>query len=186
MKNGKERIIYDNYNLWDDYNEFAKETLASNGIENPSENDIWEEINFQDSIYWEDCKETLRDFFDGDSKWLLQGHVELWHGTYGGGFVFTSFDQMWHKTTVDCEFFKLYDVNGHFYLKCSHHDGTNLYEIRKLTEKGIAYYERWEDSHYDKRSEKDVHNMLNKRYSTLPHFASKIYGCPRVEYAEKK
>ena len=96
-----------------------------------------------------------------------------------------NFQEMITKAGKDCEYFHYYDVNGHFYLRCSHHDGTNLFEIRKVTEKGMDYYERWESAPYtDKRSERDIHKALIDRYTVLPNYAHEVWGCKRREFVE--
>lgn len=181
MKEAQERTIYNNYNLWEDCLEDAKETLIANGIENPTEEEIWEEIYFIDSINWEEEKERLVEFFKNNT-WILQGYTGRWDGNYKGGFIFTDFEEMFDRATKDCGYIHIYDENGHLFLKCSHHDGTNLYEIKKVTEKGINYIDRWEYDWNDKRTEGYVHNKVMKRYSILPHFAHMVYGCPKVEY----
>ena len=38
--------------------------------------------------------------------------------------------EVWSLRTL-----KRYDVNGHLYLNASHHDGTNRFEIKRLTER---------------------------------------------------
>lgn len=47
MREYKVRTVFNNYNLWDDYKEDAVEILKENGIENPTEDQIWDEIIFQ-------------------------------------------------------------------------------------------------------------------------------------------
>lgn len=175
----KKRTIYDNYNLWDDYAE-DEEILSLE-----SDNEKWEMIYELDRLNWASEHEMLNKFFDGNGPWILQGYTGLWTGRARGGFIFKTFDEMFLKATVDCDFWHFYDANGHFFLKCSHHDGSNIYEIRKLTEKGIAYYEKWEDQWWDSRTEEYIHDMIIKHYSVLPNYACEVFGCPKVEYEKK-
>lgn len=49
-RTGRERVIFDNYSPWE-LEEAAKENLLENGIEDPTENDIWNEVYEQLSIY---------------------------------------------------------------------------------------------------------------------------------------
>lgn len=135
-----------------------------------------------DSINWDADKEQLEEFFNDGSKWILQGNVGRWNGAFRGGFIFDNFMEMFYKAAKDCDYIKFYDINGHFYFMCSHHDGTNLFEIKKVTDAGIAYYERWEEAWSDKRSEEYIHNKIMEKYSTLPHFAHKVYGVKKIEY----
>ena len=184
MRKPQRRTIYNNYNLWEDYEEDAREMLEERGNSNLSENDIWDEINFIDEVNWENEKENLEDFFS-EGTWILRGCVGRWDGNYQAGTIFTDFMEMFYKATRDCDYVHIYDENGHLYLRCSHHDGTNLYEIKKLTDKGIEYLENWEYNWDDKRNERYVHDQIMKRYSVLPQFMHKVYGCPKVEYEKE-
>lgn len=184
-KIAKTRTIYNNYNLWEDYEEFARETLEEyKEKEEITNDDIWNEIYEQDASNWEDEKARLVDFFDG-STWILQGYAGCWDGRHKGGYVFTDFEDMWYKATEDCDYYHIYDKNGHLFLQCSHHDGTNLYEIKKVTEKGEKYLENWEDNWSDMRSKEYVHDKIMEKYSVLPHFAHNVYGCPKMEYEKE-
>lgn len=181
-KKGKVRTIYSNYNLSNYFDE-TKEFLIEETAKEPSDVDIWEEIFHQDQNDWENTKEYLFSFFHGGT-WILHGVAERWDGKYRAGTVFTDVIETFRIANIDCDFIHIYDINGHFYLKCSHHDGTNLYEIKKLTDRGIRYFENWEESDIttDLRSKEHIYNKLMDRYSILPHFAHKVFGCPKVEY----
>lgn len=182
----KERTIYSNYDLWENYpDDYIKDSLKENGYE---EDDITEEAMnreryFYDAMDWNDTKCSLEEFFskDGDS-WIAVGKVGLWDGVYPAGTVFEEFDKFFYEAVKDCDYWHLYDENGHFYLRCTHHDGTNLFEIRRITDQGIKFLERWEDNWDDERSESYIHTQIMKRYSRLPHYAKKVFGCKRFEY----
>ena len=79
MREPQIRTIYNNYDLWDQYSEFAKETL-SEYEEEPSEDSIWNVINDEDSTNWECEKERLEKFFDDGSIWILRGTSGRWNG----------------------------------------------------------------------------------------------------------
>ena len=115
----------------------------------------------------------------------MRGTNGRWNGTFEAGTIFTDFMDMYREAMTDCDYVHLYDENGHFYMQCSHHDGTNYYEIKKLTDKGIDYLENWEGNWDDKRSERYIHDQIMKRYSTLPNFAHKVYGCPKVQWKKE-
>lgn len=181
MREPKKRTIYNNYNLWEDYEELARECLKENGIDNPTDQNIWDVIYDDDSSNWVLEKERLIEFFSGGT-WILQGYNQLWYGNQRAGYVFTDFMDMFSKAMKDCDYVHIWDENGHMYLECSHHDGTNLYEIKKITAAGIRYLENWEYNWDDKRSEEYVHTMIMKKYSTLPNYMHEIYGCPKIQY----
>lgn len=179
MKEAKKRTIYNNYNLWEDFSENAKDNLNANDILQPTESQIWDEIYEQDEYNWNEIRQKLTAFFSG-SQWLLIGTIGRWNGEYEGGFTFSSFDEMWRKATEDCSYFDIYDKNGHLYIDCSHHDGNNHYEIKKITARGEEYLSR--NMYMDPRQ---LHKRLFDRYSSLPNFVHSIYGMPRREYDEE-
>lgn len=181
----KERVIYDNYSLWEKYpDDEIIEALVEFGEDKELITDemIWNKRYFWDEIDWEDKKENLKDFFlNRGRKWMIFGEVGRWNGVYKSGTLFETFDDFFYKATKDCDYWKFYDENGHLYLTCSHHDGTCHYEIKELTDKGIQYLENWEYGN-DKRTEEYVHTQIFNKYSRLPRFAEKVYGYKRFEY----
>ena len=46
---------------------------------------------------------------------------------------------------------------------------------------GADIKERWDD----KRTERYIHAQIMKRYSILPNFAHKVYGCPKVQWKKE-
>lgn len=180
----KERIIYNNYDLWDDYEEEARNFLQE---EYPdieiTENDIWDEINFQDQICWDDTYDELTRFFSKYEHIMLMGSLGLWTGRHAAGDIFDSFQDAFYKATKDCDYIKIWDENGHLYLQCSHHDGTNLFEIKIINDKGFEFIENWSYNWDDKRQKKDIHNIVwNSNFlSKLPHYVYTTYGYRKYE-----
>lgn len=181
----KKRILYSNYEL--DYNE-AKEWLIDQHLEaypdneiwEPTDSEVWEELNFQDSVNCDVFMEELERFIYGH-YFILQGTIGTWCGVKGGGFIFSSINELctaWN----DCDYLEFYDENGHLYIRCSHHDGDNYYEIKMLTQKGEEYHS---NHYYD--DNRTLHNRLMKSpFSVLPNFANKVWGCKVREYETKK
>lgn len=184
-RNAKERVIYDNYSLWEKYpDDEIIEALVEFGEDKELITDemIWNKRYFYDEIDWEDEKENLKDFFlNHGRKWMIFGEVGRWNGVYKSGTLFETFDDFFYKATEDCAYWKFYDENGHLYLTCSHHDGTCHYEIKEVTDRGIQYLENWEYGN-DDRTEEYVHTQIFNEYSRLPRFAERVYGCKRFEY----
>ena len=145
-----ECVIYDNYNPLEEYDE---------------------------DIVWEEEFASLNDFFSG-SHYLLMGSVGLWTGNHAAGTVFDDFEKMFYEAAKDCDYWKLWDMDGHFYFVCSHHDGTNCFEIRRLTDKGYDFIEEWNYNWSDKRREEEIHTIVweDETMSELPHYAKKVYG----------
>lgn len=192
MKEPKERLIYSNYDLWDAYSDEAERWLIEEQEANPesiAEDDIWNEIYNQDEIAWEILRNEMSDFFDkSDAMWLAVGSVGRWNGNFAGGFVFTTFDELVSKAGKDCDYFKFTDVNGRLYMHCSHHDGSNEVEVKRITEAGKRLYDNWNYSSSTRYAypERIMHKKLFENYSTLPNYLHKMYGCPLREYIEVK
>ena len=183
-KIAKERVIYDNYYLWENYPDeevidFAKVNELIDEDEIPSDNQIWNWRYELDQLDWEDAWYELRKYFQGKTVGFF-GEVGLWHGVYKAGKI-GDFENLWYKAIEDCDYIKIYDENGHLYLTCSHHDGTCHFEIKEITSEGRAYLDRWEWGD-DNRTEEQCHNQIYKRYSKLPRYAEKVMGCKAKEY----
>ena len=186
MKNIPElRTIYDNYDLDKNYpDDYLKETAIDCGWvdseEEITEDDLWRWRYGEDELDWECEKKRLTDFFHGKTVGFF-GEVGRWDGVFKTGKI-GEFWNLFDKATTDCAYVRLYDENGHFYLTCSHHDGTCHFEVKEITGEGEAYLARWEEDWNDQRSEQHVHNQIYKRYSKIPEFAHKVYGAKRKAY----
>ncbi len=182
MRQMKKRVIYSNYDIWDDYEKVARKLLLERDVQDPTEQQIWDECSFLSDVEWSDTKDAIDSFFK-DGTYILRGTSGRWDGVREAGTIFTDFWDVYYKATESCDYVELYDENGHFYLQCSHHDGTNHYEIRRLTDKGKEYFENWKYGPLsDSRSEQYVHDQIMKRYSHSLNYANKIFGCSMREY----
>jgi hypothetical protein len=180
----KERIIYNNYDLWDDYPDEEIDTIARECECVDEDEEITDEMRTQwryweDEANWDAEKEMLENFFKGKTVGFF-GEVGLWHGTYKAGDI-GDFWTLYYKAVQDCDYIKIYDENGHMYLTCSHHDGTNHFEIKELTDDAEDYYDRWSYGN-DNRKEYEVITQIYKRYSKIPRYAQNVYGYKAREY----
>lgn len=185
MKIAKERTIYDNYDLWETYpDEELKEMALENGWveegDELSDEEMWRMRYEEDNWIWEVVKNEMEKFFANKTVGFF-GEVGRWNGVFKTGQI-GDFWVLFDAATSDCDYIKLYDENGHFYLTCSHHDGTCHFEVKEITDEGVDYLDRWEYDWDDKRTEQYVHNQIYKRYSKLPHYAHKQFGCKVREY----
>lgn len=173
------RLIYSNY-YGDAYSEeeiadylFQEhcETFGWISREDVPQSMIDEEIADLLNDDWDMEKNRLEHFLSGH-RWLVMGYVQLWTGNHPAGKVITSFNEL-SVAWRDCDYISFYDEDGHFYIKCSHHDGTNSFELRKLTKRGEEYLEEHE---YD--DDYTVHTELFSKeiYTTLPYYADAVFG----------
>lgn len=179
----KERIIYDNYDICTMFDDARAFLLEEHDEDEITDSLVWEEVYFQDSLNWEDENRRLTDFFTGHGFFLIRGYVGRWDGSWAAGAVFDNWIDMFRDATRDCDYCKIWDENGHFYLKCSHHDGTNLFEIKRISETGYRFIDNWAYNWVDPRTEREIHDIVwNSNFmSSLPHFAHTVYGCKKRE-----
>lgn len=171
------RTIYDNYYLWETYtDEDMTELARDNGLieedEEPSDDLLWRLRYDEDSFEWEEVKAELDKFFKGKTV-IFFGSFGTWRGSFDGGKV-GDFDDLFNDAVRDCDYIKFTDDNGALFLECSHHDGTNYFQIKELTGAGVEYYDRWQYG-TDGRTERDAHRQIIRRYSHRPHFFKAVY-----------
>ena len=181
MKFAKERVIFQNYDLDDYEEEFRLEFTDEDGY--LDENAMWDCIYDTVNMDFEIVFEELKHFFN--NQIIAFGSIGRWDGVYSGGKIFNNFEDAYWYLTKDCDYVKIYDENGHLYIHCTHHDGSCSFELKELTSKGQEYYDNWNYG-CDNRTEQHCHEQIIKRYSKIPNFVHKYYGCPKLEYIKPK
>ena len=170
--------LYSNYYGWIDDEDLRMSILDSERVDDEEEitdEMLWNEMYFLEEIYWNDFSYELKNFFDKGSAWLLVGTLGLWDGKCKGGYIFNTYDEFL-DCLKDCAYCEVVDNKGHLYVKGSHHDGTNCYEIKRVSDFGYEWYNNHGCYIYDK--EKVHTKMWNNNFMTsLPHFARDVYGC---------
>ncbi len=177
MKNN-EYVFFDNTDnceRFDDTQEFLFELYAEDkGWQ--TKNDIpeklvWDEMNFQLETEYGDFTQELDRFLNG-GVFLIQGVCGRWDGPCACGRFVRNYEDI-RSGIEHLDHIKFFEVNGHFYIEGSHHDGSDKYELKQLTDKGIAIAERHWFAH-----DRELHNkiMQNRKYSKLPRIAHAIYG----------
>lgn len=181
----RKNYIFTNYDTTEreEYTrEYLLETIGEENewktVDDIPDNAVYEEMNFQEEIEWEDAMTEMRSFFKG-KKLLVVGTCGLWYGNRPAGAVI-DYDDL-YKCWNNCAYIEIYDEGGHLYINGTHHDGTNCYEVKILTEKGVEMWDKWnyEWKIWQNDDEKTVHEKLweSSHYSHIPHFAREVYGC---------
>lgn len=173
----KETILYDSYYseekeldarqyLFDEYGNEEK----WNSPQDVPDFKVFREIELQDDMCWEEMKFDLEILFKND-YFLLTGYCGTWHGNMEGGKFINSLPELL-SVIQHLDDFRIIDRNGHFIIEGSHHDGSDRYELKRLTRKG---YELANSNYF--ANDRKLHNtiMKNNLYSGLPHFAQKVY-----------
>jgi len=177
MKN-KEFVFYDNTDesaLYDDMQDFL---FNAYGQDNKwqTKNDI--PVDYVWNAVYSHSQDEYTDFTDELDRYLncgvflIQGVCGRWNGPVDCGRFVRNYNDI-RSGIEHLDYIKFYDRNGHFYIEGSHHDGNDKYELKQLTDKGIALAER----HWFAQ-DRALHNkiMQNSNYSKLPRIAHAIYG----------
>lgn len=106
------------------------------------------------------------DFFDQvpDMKCVLRGTAGLWNGPREGGKV----DKLYNLLTQAQEDYNTYELDektGTIHITAIHHDGTNHWEVKALSKKGLDYYER-NENHYNLSDRDIVEKLWNTKEYT--------------------
>lgn len=178
------RTLFDNYYSNERF-DFAKQDLIEieDGNPEPTDSEVFDRLHFLEEFYWNDFKIEFTDYLDSLPCGLLCiGSVERWNGCYDGGAVITEFNDL-YKLWGDCDYIAVYDKDGHLYINCSHHDGSNSFELKELTETGYNIVEDWATGYgvpyWEKFDERELHQKMwnSTRYTHIPHYAKKVWGC---------
>lgn len=180
------RTIFNNYydnDRFEDTAEYLFDEYADeegwDTVEDVPEDEIWREMQFSDECAWDDAKYDLEHFLKENGPMLVVGSLGLWYGNCRGGKICYNFRDL-AGAWEDCDYINIYDQNGHLYIECSHHDGTNMYECKLLTERGEQYAEDHGWDMYDSELHEKLWN--DSHYTNLPHYAHKVWGCKKTEY----
>ena len=170
-------VLYSNYYGWiseDEIRQYLWDSEYIDHLDEATDEMIYNEMYELERMYWDDISYELKHFFDKGNAWLLTGSIGRWDGNYRGGYIFNTFEEFC-KCFKDCDYIEITDNKGHLEVKCSHHDGTNFYEVKRVSDFGCEYFgtHSWELS-----LEEVFTKMWNNNFMTsLPHFARDVYGC---------
>ena len=174
----KTTILYDNTDLrslFPDARDYLFDTYGEErGWE--SENDIPDDLVYaeaadMDRMNWEDFYEDLEHVLSRGC-YLITGTCGRWNGPSNGGKFIHSASELF-----DCirhlDYIKIYDENGHLKILGYHHDGSDSYEIKRLTDKGYELAYRNYFAH-----DRELHEAIMNCniYSALPYIAKRLYG----------
>ena len=136
-----------------------------------SDQRVFDQMSFENDIEWQYVKDELSSLIQTHC-YLIKGYCGTWRGNLDGGqFIHSINDLM--KVISHLDDIRITDRNGHLIIEGSHHDGSDRYELKRLTNKGYLLA----DSYYFAK-DRELHNtiMNTNFYSALPRFAKHIYG----------
>ena len=178
-KESKKHIIYSS----DPYN-FNEEEMRESWLESaevndweipedgPSDDDLWQEWYEQNERDWDDIKREVK-YHDERGSYLIIASLGLWNGRFDGGKII---DGYLTEAIRACfkDYNKVYWQDKNLKVEAIHHDGTNYFIIKKLTDRGIEFY----NNHCYDYDDRTMHQKLfrDAHYSHSVDFFARIYG----------
>ena len=164
-KKVKEITLFDNYSGYD-FDEVKQELEECNECTFTDEQ-VWDTIRDYEEEDWRNAIDTLKDLC-GDNKVIAYGSCGTWRGNFDASKMFDNIEKAIHTCVDDCDYIEI-KVNavGNIAVRATHHDGTNSFEIRVVTEKGENYFDKW---NYSDTTTMTEYQVLEKI------FGSKVYS----------
>lgn len=167
----KRSIIYDNHTLnFDEWKEAYREMCENNEIEiegEISDDAVWQYRSDCLNDEWDMIKYDLERHFE-NGYFVIVADLGRWNGTFPGGKVVNGYEGV--AETWRCNDYygiEIYELlkggQWEMHVEGHHHDGTDHFVVKRLTDKGVDYYEKHE---YD-IDDRILHKRLftNSKYS---------------------
>ena len=171
-------VIYDNYydcERFDETRQFLFDNFAEDNdwqtVDDIPNDRVFDEMAFQDECRWIDFKHEMDRLLEHNA-YIMTGTCGRWDGPCSGGTFICSFSDF-SDAVRHLDYLEIYDENGHLYIKGSHHDGDDSYELKRLTKKG---YDLAESNYF--AHDRKLHTTIMKTnfYSALPRLSKTMYG----------
>lgn len=142
----KTYLIYTNeidraFGSYDEAERFAREALLEDHDEEEITDDmIWHWLYDSLDMDADDFWREVRSHSEG--IWLVIADVGTWQGRYDGGKVFSDLSAALRAVCNDMDDITIEeDARGNVHATGRHHDGTDHYEIYRLSPRGEAWYQ---------------------------------------------
>lgn len=176
-KKVKNIVLFDNYNGYDFEN--MKKSLAEfneRDIESISDDEVWDAISDEESEDYDNTKWVLKSIFGDNEKVIVRGTCGTWQGNRDAINIFDNIEKALNACTKDCDYIKIEVEGRKVKVKSSHHDGTNNFEIKKVTDKGKRLYDNWNYQDSPCNNDLSEYEILEKIWndSHYSHLAEKV------------
>ena len=152
-----------------DMEEGARENLQYNGIEEPSESDIMDEVYSNEEMWYDDEKLNLSKKLNGNIVAIAS--VGTWRGR-SSGYKLLGNNLNEVLDFCKCDYINVYCDQYNVKADMYHHDGTHHVEYRELRED--TNYEVLLDALYN---QKDVSREMIRKYTrSLRPYVKAVYG----------
>ena len=168
------------YNIWNydtsnwDKDEAKKSFFEQYNFYPESEEELKEFIEKTNQSYLEDGQYEV-EYYEtlyGPKYYIVIANLGLWYGTTDGGKIILG---LWQSIQECFEDFNHVYVEGkRLKVDAIHHDGTNHFEIRELTDRGVEYWRK----HEHDMGDRELHQRLfnDSHYSHEVSLFKEIYG----------
>lgn len=149
------------------------EKCSCEGCENcPSDDELWEHWHNQCELDLDDIEAEV-DFYGERGSYLIIASLGLWNGRFDGGRLVEGTLSEAIKTCFE-DYNKVYWQDKNLKVEATHHDGTNYFVIKKLTDRGIEFY----NNHEWEMDARTLNEKLfrDAHYSHSVDFFARIYG----------
>ena len=175
----KKNIIYSN----DPY-DFNEEEMRESWLESaeandweipedgPSDDEIWQEWYDQNERNWDDIEAEVK-YHNERGSYLIIASLGLWNGRFDGGRLVEGTLSEAIRTCFE-DYNRVYWQDKNLKVSAVHHDGTNYFIIKKLTDRGIEFY----NNHEWEMDARTLNEKLfrDSHYSHSVDFFARIYG----------
>lgn len=127
---------------YEDYKMYCEDMEKTPGSEGST--DYWNWVSDMQSMEWEDLEINLKSSSVNDTPVIVVGSVGRWNGTFE--IYPVRCETIWEaiqKCGDGASDIKVECQEGVIYVSAFHHDGSNDFEIHKLSKKGLAASNKW-------------------------------------------
>ena len=173
----KTMVLYNNIDTRDFENmrEYLFETYAEEegwvSIDEIPDCVVRHELDEEDRRDWKNFICDI-DILLSKDTYLLTGTCGRWNGPAEGGKFIHNINDL-TQCIKHLDYIKIVDENGHLKIYGYHHDGSDSYELKRLTKKGYAFAYKYYFAR-DRQLHRTI--MNNNFYSALPRMAERLYG----------
>lgn len=169
----KAKVIWDcDTSSWneDECREIYEETYGCS----PSNEELSMFMDETNSEYFSDVISEIEhhESCHGKKHYIVVAKLGLWNGTFDGGKIVEGLASVIRECFEDYN--RLYMDGRRLRISASHHDGTNTFEVKELTDKGVNYANRHD---YDTEP-RELHAKLfnSSNYSREVKLFADVYG----------
>lgn len=176
-KKVKSIVLFDNYNNYDF--EDMKKSLAElneRDIESISDDEVWDSIREEENKMFSIAKLDLKEMFGDNEKVIARGTCGIWRGKFDAIKIFDNIEKALYACIKDCDYIKIEIEGKKVKVSSSHHDGSNYFEIKKVTEMGEKMYDNWNYQYRSRLQGLSEYEILEKIWnnSHYSHLVGKV------------